>query len=165
MAGTYSVLSSWAYKSIFNTTGGERDTYQVPFCEWLYTVNVPALTTTDCAAIDNVVCDSDGNVVELQLAQEALLGELPASFSAFTKLRKLYLSYNRLSGQLPAQIFTSGDLETINVASNYFTGSVTASLPLALCTPWSLGTSTPLAVLAPSAAPLHLRPSAFPRCG
>ena len=122
--GKYSVLSLWEYKDMFNTTGGERDSDYTPFCDWLYGVDVAALTTNDCENIDYIFCDDEGNVVEMQLSGRALKGDLPASFTAFTKLEKLYLGSNQITGPLPYTIWTSPHLETLSISKNFFTGEI-----------------------------------------
>ena len=59
-------------------------------------------------------------VVELRLDSRGLSGPLPASFSAFKKLKTLEMRNNQLTGLLPDFIWQSGDLEKLRVSKNKF---------------------------------------------
>jgi len=123
--GDYSVHdSSWNYPEVFNTSGGEADSDAIPFCDWLYGVDLDALTTTSCEDINGVFCNADGFVEELKMGDHSLQGALPASFSQLTQLRKVDLSSNQLSGPMPQFLFASPLLETLTLSHNFFEGSI-----------------------------------------
>lgn len=51
-----------------------------------------------------ILTDEEGNVVEIQLAKNNLIGTLPDVFDAFPKLKVLNVNGNELYGQIPASL-------------------------------------------------------------
>jgi hypothetical protein len=62
------------------------------------------------------------------LSENRLTGTIPASFSALTQVRYLYLTQNQLSGVLPAFLGSFTQLRELRLEANLFTGSIPASL-------------------------------------
>ncbi|CAI0555055.1 unnamed protein product [Linum tenue] len=66
---------------------------------------------------------------ELDLTNNSLTGEIPASFFNLSSLTDVYFSYNQLHGNLPRNLGISlPNLRTLDVAYNRFTGTVPPSL-------------------------------------
>ncbi|KAI8850782.1 hypothetical protein BC829DRAFT_388293, partial [Chytridium lagenaria] len=79
-----------------------------------------------------VQCE-DGHIVELNLIEQNLQGEIPASLSQLSKLRDLLLSNNLLTGPLPESFGDLKELKNLWVAHNELSGSIPdtiANLPL-----------------------------------
>lgn len=76
-----------------------------------------------------VVTDAGNTrVLQLQLANNRLIGPLPAEIGDFPYLQTLLLGQNSLTGSIPADIFDLTSLTTINLINNQLTGSVPAGL-------------------------------------
>jgi len=118
--------STFLHRDIFSTSGHERDPDRLPFCDWMYGVDVNSVT--DCADLTDhgVVCVS-GNIVELHVPARALKGQLPASFSNLRRLKKLDLSSNQLTG-LELQRLLSDEMEHLNLHDNQLTGRIPCPL-------------------------------------
>jgi len=141
-AGAYSrrkPTPGFLYLASYNTTGREEDTDVIPYCDWLFTTRLdsnpadrsmvlatpPGLAGNgNCERIDYVLCNEDGDVIEIDLDSLGLTGTLPASFVAFDKLKNLYLRENTISGTLPPSIFASSELQRVFLSKNCFTGPV-----------------------------------------
>mmetsp|Transcript_37065 Transcript_37065/g.71101 ORF Transcript_37065/g.71101 Transcript_37065/m.71101 type:complete len:544 (-) Transcript_37065:1233-2864(-) len=125
VSGAYSELSDWRFKSEFSTSGGERDMDVLPFCDWMYGLDVDAFpSNVSCADIPDITCDADGYVRTLSLSERGLRGALPESFAALSRLQRLYMSGNQLTGTLPASIMASGLLIDLQVSHNFLTGPI-----------------------------------------
>ena len=84
----------------------------------------PIENKTACDDFDYVTCDSQGNIIDLQLASHAFSGPLPASIWALTSLEKLYIGSNQFTGALHSAIFASEELKELSVFRNQFTGEI-----------------------------------------
>ena len=84
----------------------------------------PIASKTACDDFDYVTCDSQGNIVDLQLAMHAFSGPLPDSIQNLPLLEKLRLGSNQFTGQLHSSIFASPYLKEASFFKNQFTGEV-----------------------------------------
>ena len=75
-----------------------------------------------------VTTDVDGRVIELDLGDNGLSGQLPARLSNLTNLRELLLSDNRLSGQIPWELGSLINLTRLELDDNELTGTMPSSL-------------------------------------
>jgi len=134
IAGVYSSTNpspTYNFLSAYSTNGAESDSDNVPFCDWFFEdsaqatyTKVMGFTTSSCVDMNpSVSCDFDGNVEELALSSKGLQGSLP-DISAFSKLKSLALSFNKLTGTLPPTIFSSYYLESVYLTKNNFTGPI-----------------------------------------
>ena len=95
--------------------------------QWMFNTNasysyqrVMELTVTDCADIPNTRCEG-GHVTELLLNSRGLSGVLDFNhIAAFSMLKKVSFSYNRLSGQVLSTLFSSPQLEEAYLTKNMF---------------------------------------------
>lgn len=79
------------------------------------------------AHIDNwhgVVTDDDGRVIELDLGDNGLSGELPPGLTNLAKLEELLLSDNRLRGSIPPEIGNLTRLTQLELDDNELTGEI-----------------------------------------
>jgi hypothetical protein len=129
----YNPQNEYLHREEYATSGFEADSDEIAYCDWMYEAGMPAqstydkvmaFTTESCLDMDYVSCSVSGDVIELRLSSRGLKGALPASFSSFTALKKLYLSYNGFTGTLPPFVWASGALETLAVTKNRFTGTI-----------------------------------------
>jgi len=106
--------------------GGESsDSDAKPYCDWLPLRTFPnglAGNVTDCTQVPGIVCDSDGNIIELLLPEVGLKCELPTSLADLKSLRKVDMSRNQLYGTLPLAIASMPSLETVLLFENRFAG-------------------------------------------
>jgi len=75
-----------------------------------------------------VTCDNLGNVIELDLFNNNLVGTVPALLSDLYKLRVLKLMNNTLSGTFPDIWTDMTAMEFVDLSNNEFTGQMPASL-------------------------------------
>lgn len=124
--GLYSSVKpspDFAYLANFSTSGSERDSDRIAYCDWAYKVDFAGAT---CKTLGDhgVTCDAEGNVIGLSLSRKGLRGKLPASFASLDALTTVDLSYNQLSGELPASLLSLGRLLTLDVRQNAFGGAI-----------------------------------------
>jgi hypothetical protein len=82
------------------------------------------------------LCDGSGNLLQIDLRDNALIGTLPVELSWLASLEKLNLRENSLSGQIPSEFGELKSLAFLQFAMNDLTGTVPSEL--ARCT--NLGT-------------------------
>jgi len=73
---------------------------------------------------DGVCVNSAGQVIGLDLSNNGLVGNLPATFWNLTSLRYLNLSGNSLAGPLSSSISNFSQLQYLDLHSNSFTGPI-----------------------------------------
>jgi len=105
--------------SIYNATGGDG---------WTHKMNWLGAPGTECAW-DGVVCEDD-KIVELDLANNGLVGELPAEIGELKNLQVLNLASNKLSGPLPKELWRL-PLTRVVVVKNEFSGALPAEAAVA----------------------------------
>ncbi|CAN4085087.1 unnamed protein product [Withania somnifera] len=112
------------------------------------------LSSVDCCTLwEGVACDDDGRVTSLWLPSRSLSGSITPAiaklsklsqlslshnrffgplpegfFESFSSLRIIDLSYNRLSGRLPPSDRLPSPIQTVNLSSNHFNGTIESSL-------------------------------------
>ncbi|OZJ01860.1 hypothetical protein BZG36_05152 [Bifiguratus adelaidae] len=88
-------------------------------------------TSTDmmsCCTWFGVGCDRLGAVLRLVLPNNNLVGSIPPTISAVTRLLKLDLSNNTITGTLPNGLGALGNLQSLVMRNNQFTGIIPTSL-------------------------------------
>ncbi len=103
--------------ALYHATGGAGWTDSA---NWLSDVHIGAWY--------GVATDADGRVIELDLAENGLSGELPPGLSNLASLRELLLSDNRLNGQIPTELGRLDNLTRLELDDNRLTGTIPASL-------------------------------------
>ena len=71
-----------------------------------------------------VQCDTDGNVIILDLDEQGLSGTLPESIGELTGLHRLRLFNNNMFGTIPTSLYNLVELRQINLEFNEFSGIV-----------------------------------------
>ncbi|KAJ0837246.1 putative non-specific serine/threonine protein kinase [Helianthus annuus] len=67
-------------------------------------------------------------VTKLDLGSRGIVGQVPASLSNYTRLKDLWLSYNKLGGKFPHHLSSLVNLMNITFHDNNFTGRVPSLL-------------------------------------
>ncbi|MFK7849108.1 MAG: leucine-rich repeat domain-containing protein [Rhodothermales bacterium] len=75
-----------------------------------------------------VNASDDGQIIEIDLENNNLNGELPVAIGGFPFLRRISLRDNNLTGQIPEEIALSSNLEVIDLGENNLTSEIPASL-------------------------------------
>ena len=101
-----------ALEALYNATGGAG-----------WSSNDNWLTDEPLGEWHGVNTDANGRVIELYLASNQLIGQLPAELGHLTGLRWLNLSQNQLTGELPAEWAGMTELEWLYLWDNQLTGS------------------------------------------
>ena len=81
------------------------------------------VTTDSCEIMNGVLCDSNGNVQHLELANKNLNCTIPSSFETFYSLQTLYLQYNHISGNI-STLSSLPSLIELNIDGNEFYGNI-----------------------------------------
>ena len=106
-----------ALVELYETTGGK---------DWTYTWDVSKNNLHERMWYGVVI--EDGHVVKLELQNNQLKGELPASLNQLTYLKELSLYNNNLTGTIPTSIGTMDSLSHVYLYKNKLTGSIPSSL-------------------------------------
>jgi len=124
------VIGHWYY--------GRTDTHEADRAElvalyhatrgggWTYSTNW--LSDAHIGEWYGVATDADGRVIELDLGDNGLSGQLPARLGNLTNLRELLLSDNRLSGKIPKELGGLTNLTRLELDDNELTGMIPSSL-------------------------------------
>ena len=75
-----------------------------------------------------VTTDDDGLVIELDLSQNQLTGEIPAEIGRLTDLQDLDLFGNQLRGEIPPEIGSLANVTRLALWANQLTGEIPAEL-------------------------------------
>ena len=75
-----------------------------------------------------VTTDSAGRVIELNLSDNRLSGQLPSGLGNLAKLRRLDLNDNQLTGEIPASLGNLTDLTNLGLRSNRLSGAIPSEL-------------------------------------
>ena len=102
-----------ALEALYNATGGAG---------WSHNDNW--LTDEPLGEWHGVNTDANGRVIELYLASNQLIGQLPAELGHLTGLRWLNLAQNQLTDELPAEWAGMTELEWLYLRDNQLTGSM-----------------------------------------
>ncbi|CAI5946357.1 unnamed protein product, partial [Closterium sp. NIES-64] len=74
----------------------------------------------------NVVCDTAGKVVSIDLTNQLLKGSMHADITKLTILTSFNAKFNYLAGPLPSALLTLPTLTSLDVSYSYLTGTVPA---------------------------------------
>ncbi|KAI3463177.1 hypothetical protein Pfo_019840 [Paulownia fortunei] len=84
--------------------------------------------SVDCCSWEGVGCDNSGRVTNLRLPSRGLVGSISPSIVNLSSLSQLSLSHNGLSGPLPDGFFAYFDrLQVIDLSRNRLSGVLSAS--------------------------------------
>ncbi|MDE0260421.1 MAG: hypothetical protein OXR82_18795 [Gammaproteobacteria bacterium] len=75
-----------------------------------------------------VEVDDDGNVIELELYRNNLIGTVPPELGGLTSLTRLQLASNHLSGPIPAELAELSNLSFLGFFNNDLEGTVPSEL-------------------------------------
>ncbi|KAA8540189.1 hypothetical protein F0562_024248 [Nyssa sinensis] len=82
----------------------------------------------NCCLWEGIACDSNDRVISLWLPLRGLRGSISPSIANLSSLSRLNLSHNWLSGPLPDELFTSlNSLEIIDLSYNLLSGQLLSS--------------------------------------
>jgi Leucine-rich repeat (LRR) protein len=76
----------------------------------------------------NVECDSQNNIIYLNLGNQGLSGTLAPQIGNLPFLQNLYLQNNSISGEIPATIGQLTNLTTLFLYANNFTGEIPSAI-------------------------------------
>ena len=125
------MAAGWTWRD--HTEQVSNDLDFKPHCDWLFQGwngtefrgGWQDFGEQDCERIDDVMCDADGNVVELSVGGKGLKCDaLPESLSALDKIEKLHMGSNQIKGPVPALVAESTTLEEFDVAHNFLEGEI-----------------------------------------
>ncbi len=71
-----------------------------------------------------ITCNADNNIISMDLADNHLEGEIPASIAYLPYLERLDLSDNSLGGSIPDEIESLSELKVIKVNGNLLSGNI-----------------------------------------
>ncbi|XAR74035.1 Non-specific serine/threonine protein kinase [Bertholletia excelsa] len=94
-------------------------------------------STIDCCLWEGISCDESDRVIKLSLPSRGLKGLISPSFLKLTRLSVLNLSHNSLFGSLPDRFFSSlNRIQIIDLSYNRFAGKLplSDSLPISIQT-------------------------------
>jgi len=77
---------------------------------------------------NGVVCDSNNNVISINLGGNNLVGAIPADIGNLPYLQSLNLAWNQLSGSIPASICNLTNLQYLDLSWNQLSGSIPAEI-------------------------------------
>ena len=75
-----------------------------------------------------VTIDDSGRVIELNLSENELSGEIPPELGNLTNLQGLYLSGNQLSGEIPPELGNLSELVGLHLQENQLSGEIPPEL-------------------------------------
>ena len=107
-------LERYALSVLYYANGG---------CSGSWTDDEYWMTEVDhCEGWHGVICDLKGRIVELNLSDNRVMGNVPVELSALTELGILDMSNNALSGTVPHEALSMGKLYTIKLNGNSLEG-------------------------------------------
>ena len=109
------IVPRFALAALYFVTGGNEWTNSKG---WFTPIGV-------CDGWSGVICDSKGNIVEIELRGNNLTGEIPKILVLFNSLHSLWLDNNQLEGPLPVDVFRSmPNLKFLYAQYNNFSGPI-----------------------------------------
>ena len=137
-----------------NVTDNDLDSLGLPFCGAPSAIDAAAAATdrdvlvalfqaTDGASWRNsanwlsaapldawhgVTTDDSGRVIELDLSENGLSGEIPPALGTLSNLTKLWLYSNQLSGSIPAALGNLANLTSLRLFGNQLRGEIPPAL-------------------------------------
>ena len=106
-----------ALAALYNATNGENWKTQT---NWL--------SVAPLGKWSGVTVDNNGRVIELDLSDNQLSGQIPPRLSNLADLRALKLGQNQLSGPIPAELGLLASLNELSLANNQLDGQIPAEL-------------------------------------
>ena len=103
--------------ALYNATNGEH---------WLN--NLHWVSDGPLGAWHGVVTNSSGDVIALELSENALAGEIPSELGSLSNLLGLKFDVNELTGEIPSELGNLAGLETLSLAWNKLTGKIPSEL-------------------------------------
>jgi Leucine-rich repeat (LRR) protein len=103
-------VTSWSYQYNFLSSSS--------ICEW--NIDVTTVSANDIAI--GVLCNSDGRVSSIKIAQNNLQGTLISELGHLGKLEYLALNHNALKGSIPTQLAKLSTLSYLALHYNVMTG-------------------------------------------
>ena len=97
----------------FNATNGE-----------LWTTKNGWLSRSNECEWFGIFCNSEGNIIEIDIPFNQLNGTIPLSFQYLTSLQVLHLSHNILHGSIPYSITALHNLKQLSLNNNKLEGSI-----------------------------------------
>lgn len=82
---------------------------------------------TECGWF-GITCDIDGNVLDVSLMTNNLVGTIPSSMGYLYHLRTLILEGNSLTGSIPATLSNLGELTHLNLSVNQLSESIPSAI-------------------------------------
>lgn len=111
------IVPRFALAVLYYATGG-KDNHWIRSDGWLTDLDV-------CDGWYGVECDVDGNIVNLELRGNGLMGEMPLALVLLPTLQALWFDENKMTGRLPADVFPRlTALQFLYVQYNQFTGPI-----------------------------------------
>ena len=102
-----------ALVAIYNATNGEN---------WARRQNW--LSTAPVGTWYGVTTNASGRVIELNLSENLLVGEIPSELGSLTNLQVLALSQNQLSGEVPSVLGSLAGLRELYLWGNELSGEI-----------------------------------------
>ena len=106
-----------ALVALYNATDGEN-----------WSVSDNWLSDAPLGEWYGVITNDDGRVIELELGENDLSGEIPAELANLSNLEKLYLHANGLSGEIPPELGSLSNLRWLFLGDNALSGEIPAEL-------------------------------------
>ena len=115
-----SVLDLFALAHLYHGTQGANWTSHE---RWMS----PAIPA--CGGWHGVVCNANQEIVEIDLANNNLVGEIPSTILLFPKLRIVWLNGNKLTGPIPGDVIANmPKLYILYLQNNQLTGEIPTNL-------------------------------------
>ena len=106
-----------ALVALYNATDGEN-----------WDVSANWLSDAPLGEWYGVITNDDGRVIELDLGDKGLSGEIPSELGSLSNLTTLHLYGNELSGEIPAELGNLSNLTTLGLQSNELSGEIPPEL-------------------------------------
>ncbi|CAI5479172.1 unnamed protein product, partial [Closterium sp. Yama58-4] len=99
-------------------------------CQAAWGQSIPGWSgaSPDCSNATGLTCDPSGMIVDLQLRNYKLGGQIPNSLSSLRKVTRLDLASNQLPGSIPATVTALSLLKYLFLFNNTLTGSIPADI-------------------------------------
>eukprot|EP00585_Thalassiosira_rotula_P009655 CAMPEP_0196147902 /NCGR_PEP_ID=MMETSP0910-20130528/26457_1 /TAXON_ID=49265 /ORGANISM="Thalassiosira rotula, Strain GSO102" /LENGTH=1211 /DNA_ID=CAMNT_0041410433 /DNA_START=148 /DNA_END=3779 /DNA_ORIENTATION=+ len=106
----------WTYgRKVSNVTSKGTWMSKWNYCEW-------SDESTDSS--NQIVCDEFGNVLELNLESNGMMGTIPLEIGALVFMSSYISSFNAISGPIPTSLGLIAPLQTFDVSSNNMGGEL-----------------------------------------
>ena len=103
--------------ALYNAANGE---YWVSNRHWV--------SDAPLGAWHGVVTNSSGHVIALELAENAIAGQIPSEMGSLSNLLGLTFHRNELTGEIPSELGNLSNLVGLNLSNNELTGEIPSEL-------------------------------------